>query len=232
VNHDRRPAPDTRTRIVVADDHTLFRQGLVEIISTDREFVVVGEAGSGPEAIELVGRLRPDIVILDIEMPGPGARAVVSEIDRRFPDTRIAILTMHDDAALLAELLERGAAAYLLKSIARIELLAALHSIRRPGGNVTLSVSRETIDQLGRGRPDQALLSEREHEVLRLAAAAMTNAQIGARLYIAEATVKRHLTHVYAKLGAVSRMDAIRRATFAGLLDGLEAPGHGPAEES
>lgn len=210
----------TPTRIAVADDHTLFRQGLVELISSTGEFEVVGEAASGPEAVAMVGRHRPALLLLDVEMPGPGARATVVELTRLYPQTKIVILTMHDDAKLLHQLLECGAAAFLVKTIARTELLAALHAMRHTGGNVLLSVSRETIDALNRPRsPEHVALSDRELEVLRLTAQALTNSQIAARLYLAEATVKRHLTRIYSKLGAVSRMDAIRKATASGLLE-------------
>ncbi|WP_307848330.1 response regulator transcription factor [Microbispora oryzae] len=220
-------------RIVVADDHTLFRQGLVEMISTTGDFEVVGEASTGPEAILAVGRHRPDILILDVEMPGPGAKATVVELTRLHPETRIAILTMHDDPGLLHELLRCGAAAYLVKTIARSELLAALHALTRDGRNVLLSVSRETIDRLKRNPPEpRTTLSDRELEVLQLTAQALTNSQIAVRLHIAETTVKRHLTKIYGKLGAVSRLDAIRKANAAGLLRGatrFEAAEGGPA---
>ncbi|MEW9532611.1 response regulator transcription factor [Microbispora sp. NPDC049125] len=213
---------DRRARVVVADDHTLFRQGLVEMITVTGDFQVVGEAGSGPETVQAVGRCRPDILLLDVEMPGPGAKATVIELTRLYPETRIAILTMHDDPGLLHELLRCGAAAYLVKTIARSELLAALHALARDGRNVLLSVSRETIDKLKRDSPEpEVALSDRELEVLHLTAQALTNAQIAVRLHIAEATVKRHLTKVYSKLGAVSRLDAIRKANAAGLLRGV-----------
>jgi DNA-binding NarL/FixJ family response regulator len=205
-------------RVIVVDDHTLFRQGLRELLSTDPHFTVVAEGASGPEAVALAGEHRPDVILLDVEMPGAGAKATIKQLRRAAPYTRIVVLTMHDDSALVHELLEGGASAYLVKTIVREELIAAVRSVSRSQSNVLLSVSRETIEGLDRHRPEGGRLSARELDVLRLLAQAMSNAQIGARLFITEGTVKRHLTNIYAKLGAVSRVDAIRKATAARLL--------------
>ncbi|HTZ43048.1 MAG TPA: response regulator transcription factor [Jatrophihabitans sp.] len=204
-------------RLVVADDHTLFRQGLVEMVTAHGDFEVVAQAATGPEAVSLAGRHRPDIVLLDVEMPGRGAGATVAELARLHPEVKTVILTMHEDAGLLRELLESGAAGYLVKTIDRLELLAGLRATFR-GDTVTLSMSRDTLQQLYGRRPADTVLSQRELEVLRLATQALTNSQIASRLYIAEATVKRHLTSIYAKLGAVSRVDAIRKAIAGGVL--------------
>jgi DNA-binding NarL/FixJ family response regulator len=205
-------------RVVVVDDHTLFRQGLRELLSTDPQFTVVAEGANGNEAVALAGEHRPDVILLDVEMPGPGAKATIKQLRRVAPGTRIVVLTMHDDSTMVHELLEGGASAYLVKTIVREELIAAVRSVSRTPGNVLLSVSRETIEGLDRHRPEGGPLSTRELEVLKLLAQAMSNAQIAGRLYITEGTVKRHLTNIYAKLGAVSRVDAIRKATAAKLL--------------
>jgi len=211
-----------RVRIVLADDHTLFREGLRELLSTEPEFEVTGEGSSGDEAIALVERYRPDVLLLDVEMPGPGAKAVISRLRRTHPETVVVVLTMHDAPSILRDLLACGAAAYLVKSIAREELIAAVRSLSRTQDNVLLSVSRETMRSLDRQDEQHTVLSERELEVLRLVATAMSNAQIAGRLYITEGTVKRHLTNIYAKLGAVSRVDAIKKAAQAKLIDGLD----------
>jgi DNA-binding NarL/FixJ family response regulator len=211
-----------RVRIVLADDHTLFREGLRELLSTEPEFEVIGEGSSGDEAIALVRRHRPDVLLLDVEMPGPGAKAVVSRLRQTHPHTVVVVLTMHDAPSILRDLLACGAAAYLVKSIAREELIAAVRSLSRTQDNVVLSVSRETMRSLDRQDEQHTVLSERELEVLRLVAAAMSNAQVAGRLFITEGTVKRHLTNIYAKLGAVSRVDAIKKAAQAKLIDGLD----------
>ncbi|MEV4053544.1 response regulator transcription factor [Amycolatopsis sp. NPDC049688] len=213
---------EPKVTIVVADDHTLFRQGLRELLSTDPGFEVIGEAAHGEEAIALVQRHRPAILLLDVEMPGPGAKAVIERVRRTCPDTAVVILTMHDAPALVRDLLDRGAAAYLVKNIARDELIAAIRSVSRSKDNVLLSIPRATMESLERQQEQRTLLSQRELEVLRLVATAMSNAQIASRLFISEGTVKRHLTNIYGKLGAVSRVDAIKKAVKARLIEGLD----------
>jgi len=208
--------------IVVVDDHTLFRHGLREILQTEPLFQVVGEGASGSQAVELAERLQPDVILLDVEMPGPGARTTISQVRYVSPFTKVVILTMHDDPVFVHDLLESGASAYMVKTVAKDELIAAIRSVGRNDGNVLLSVSRTTIERLDRQQSAGKLLSERELEVLRLLAKAKSNAQIAAELYITAGTVKRHLTNIYAKLGAVSRMDAVRKAAAAHLIKGVE----------
>lgn len=205
-------------RVVVVDDHTLFRDGIKELLSIVGGFDVVGEGSRGDQVIELVTRLQPDILLLDVEMPGPGPRVVLRDLARTGVSTRVVVLTMHEEPAMVQDLLDRGAAAYLVKSIAGTELVAALRAVCRTDDTVLLRVSRETFGGLNRSRPAANPMSEREVEVLTLAARALSNGQIATRLFITEGTVKRHLTNIYAKLGAVSRIDAIRKAGAQRLL--------------
>ncbi|MCE7002299.1 response regulator transcription factor [Kibdelosporangium philippinense] len=211
----------TPVRLVVVDDHTLFREGVREMLQTAPNFQVVGEGESGAQAITLAGELQPDVVLLDVEMPGPGVAVTIKQIRFTAPFTKIVILTMHDDPVLVHDLLELGASAYLVKTVGKDELVAAVRSVARGDGNVLLSVSRMTIEGLDR-QHESKIISGRELEVLRLLAKAKSNAQIAAELYIAPGTVKRHLTNIYAKLGAVSRMDAVRKAVAARLIKGVE----------
>jgi DNA-binding NarL/FixJ family response regulator len=206
-------------RVMVADDHTLLREGLRELLTTDPAFVVVADAATGSDVVARATEQRPDLLLLDVQMPGPGAKAVVEQVRQSSPDTKIIILTMHDDPVLVRELLESGASAYLLKTIARAELLAAVRAVIRSPDNVVLSVSRRSIGRLE--REPEALsspLSPRELDVLRGVARALSNAQLAAELFITESTVKRHLTNIYAKLGAASRVDALLKARAAGLI--------------
>ena len=206
--------------VVLVDDHALFREGVAELLASDRIFRIVAQGSDSAEALALVSEHRPDVVLVNVEMPGPGARATVSRLRREHPDTRVIVLTMHAKPELVRELLDQGASAFLAKTITRLELIAAVRSVATSLGNVLLWVPRRTIDQLDNPSPSTGL-STREHEVLRLAALAMSNAQIGSRLLITEGTAKRHLTNIYAKLGAISRVDAIRKATTAGLIPSI-----------
>jgi DNA-binding NarL/FixJ family response regulator len=206
-------------RVMVADDHTLLRDGLRELLTTDPAFVVVADAATGPDVVARAGEVRPDLLLLDVQMPGPGAKSVVDQVRAASPETKIIILTMHDDPALVRQLLESGASAYLLKTIARAELLAAVHAVVRSPDNVVLSVSRRTIGRLDKeSEAPPSPLSPRELDVLRGVARALSNAQLASELFITENTVKRHLTNIYAKLGAASRVDALLKARAAGLI--------------
>lgn len=208
--------------VVLVDDHALFREGVAELLASDKTFHVVAQGSDGAEALALVTEHRPDVVLVDVEMPGPDAPATVSRLRREHPDTRVIVLTMHDKPELVRELLSQGASAFLVKSITRLELIAAVRSVVISPGNVVLSVSRRTINHLENPPPTTAL-SGRELEVLRLAALAMSNAQIGKRLRITEGTVKRHLTNIYAKLGTTSRVGAIRKATATHLIPSIDS---------
>lgn len=216
---------ERQIRVALADDHTLMRHGVREMLTTDPEIRVVAEGATGDQAIEILREYQPDVLLLDIEMPGPGAVAVIRRAAVLSPGTRIIVLTMHDDSDLVYELLDCGAAAYLLKTILRDELIAAVRStVRSPATNVLVSVSRQTLERLDRqrARDPEPVLTCRELEVLRLIAEALSNSQIAARLYISEATVKRHATNIFAKLGAVSRVDAIRKATARRILKPMD----------
>ncbi|HEV2885569.1 MAG TPA: response regulator transcription factor [Jatrophihabitans sp.] len=205
-------------RIVLVDDHNLFRAGVAELLRSVPGFVVEAEGASGTDAIALCRQLHPHVLIMDVEMPGPGAQATVQQVSRDSPSTRIIVLTMHDNGELVRELISSGASAYLHKSAGQAELSAAVNSVMCSPDQVLVAVSRASM--LGPDRPDPTLglVSARELEVLALLAQGMSNSEIAAKLFISDSTVKRHLTNVYAKLGAVSRVDAVRKAQEANLL--------------
>jgi DNA-binding NarL/FixJ family response regulator len=207
---------DDPTKVLLVDDHALFREGVAEIFAADEELQVVGEASNGEEAVELARREKPDVVLLDVEMPGMGAEETLRGIVRASPSTKVIVLTMHDESHLVGNLMALGARAYVVKSATKDELLSTVRIVDRNPDRVVLSVSRETLERL-EGRQKE-VLSARELEVLSLAAKGLSNIQIASRLYISEGTVKRHLTNIYAKLGVVSRVDAINKATAAGLI--------------
>jgi len=206
----------TPTRVVIADDHTLFREGVVEICQAETELRIVGQADSGDGAIALVQETKPDVVLLDVEMPGPGPEETLGRILRDPSSPRVAILTMHDDARMVNRLLSLGAQAFISKSATREELLAAVLALRRDRDQVVLSVPKSTMSQLR--KPVDGPLSARELEVLGLVARGLSNAQIATELFISEGTVKRHLTNIYLKLEVRSRMHAINKAVAMRLL--------------
>ena len=203
-------------RVLLADDHAMFRQGIREMLSTDEGIEVVGEAQNGQEAVTLVQELRPDVVLLDVEMPVMGAEGAIEGIRRVSPDSKVLVLTMHDEPRLVRRLLGLGADAYIVKSASREALLAAVRTVHGTEDRVVLSVSRSTANRLEGSERD--MLSVRELEVLLLVARAMSNSQIASHLHISEATIKRHLTNIYAKLGVASRADAAKKALESGLI--------------
>ena len=208
-----------RIKVLLADDHTMFRQGLKEMLSTDGHIEVVGEAENGKEAVALAREMRPDVVILDVEMPVIGAAEAMKRLLEISPPPRILRVTMYDNPRLVRELLARGASGYLVKSASLEDLLAAVHTAASsppgPGGqNVILAIPRGVLERTEQhGEED---LSGRELEILLLAARGLSNRRIGDVLHLSEATVKRHLANVYAKIKVNSRGEAARRALSEG----------------
>jgi DNA-binding NarL/FixJ family response regulator len=209
-------AGDPPIRVLVGDDHTLFREGIIEILAREPDLTVVGDADSGPSAVAVAERTAPDVVVLDVEMPGPGAEETIRDILRPRPEVRIVVLTMHDDPNLVERLLDAGAHAYVIKGAGREELLGAIRGVMKSDRHVVISVSRETMTRLR--EPAASPLSPRELEVLTAVSAGLNNAQIAARLFITEGTVKRHLTNIYMKLEVTTRMNAINKAIAMGLI--------------
>ena len=203
-------------RIAIADDHDLFREGIVAIFEHDPRIVVVGQACDGDGALAVATREDPDIVLLDVEMPGPPVMTTIRRIRRLAPRSKIVVLTMHRDNVLRSELHRAGVAAFLTKSTPSARLLLALHRVADAADPVGAPVEDHETDAAAEPR---SLISAREHEVLRLIARAHSNAEIAKVMCITEGTVKRHTSNLYTKLGAVSRMDAVQRAMRIGILD-------------
>lgn len=205
-------------RILIVDDHELFRDGLREILATYPDFTVAGEAGSQAEALaEVAGSTGIDVMLLDVGIPDGPVTATVAAVRELRPELSVIILTMYNDGDILRSLLALGIRGYLLKTASRHELASAIRAARSKGNKVTLAVGPEILVE-GRGPDSPPRLSQPEADVLRLAARALTNAQIGRELSLSEPTVKRHMRGIFAKLGAVSRIDAVNKATEAGLL--------------
>lgn len=198
-------------RVVIADDHTLFRDGLKELL-VGSGFDVVADAADGSAALSQIAQQRPDIALLDVQMPGPGPISLLEQAHGHSPDTRVIFLSMHEPPELVQELESRGAAAYLRKTIERDVLSATIKAAA-----VGMVLRQHSPRQAATGTP----LTSKEIELLQLVARSYSNRQIAAALYISESTVKRHLTSVYNKLGATSRVEALSRAIRNGLISGL-----------
>ncbi len=207
---------DHRITVLLVDDHTLVRDGIRELLSLERDIVVIGEAADSEGAISVVRQHNPGIVLLDVEIPGRQAADTVTRMLAVSPDSRIIILSMYDGHHLLRRLISVGVRGYLLKNISAQELISAIRSVHVAPDRMVLSISRESMAQMQDGV--DAVLSTHELDVLRLVARALSNGQIATRLGISEAMVKRHLHSVFVKLGAVSRIDAVNKAAAASLI--------------
>lgn len=202
---------DSRITILLVDDHALVREGLREILQMQPDMRVVGEAEDSAATVALAETQQPDIVLLDIEIPGNDVTTTVNQIKSRSPGSRVIILSMYEGPQLVRALLAAGIRGYLLKSIHWEELVVAIRAIRADDDRIILGVSRESLTNV-QSEPSRATLSARELEVLNLVAQALSNGQIASRLQLTEATVKRHLRNIFVKLGAVSRLNAVNKA--------------------
>ena len=215
-------------RVLLADDHAVLRSGLRLLLSTQDDFEVVGEAGSGIEALELAASQQPDLILLDLSMPGLGGLEALPSLRRRAPRARILILTMHEDPQYLQQVLKNGAAGYVLKKAADVELLSAVRAVLRGEVYVHPSMTRgllegmlpeeETSDDLQRW----STLSEREQEVLRQVAYGYTSSQIATALNLSAKTVETYRARGLEKLGFTDRVSLVRFALRNGLISAVE----------
>jgi DNA-binding NarL/FixJ family response regulator len=210
------PAPETGrpVSLLIVGPPTLFLDGLRGILETEAGIAVVGAAGTPQAALALASAAEPRVVLLDMEMVGGYPGQLIRQLRACTPRSRVIVLSTNEDARVVHELLSLGISAYLPKTVTRQELLSAVCGT--DDGRITLSLSRLGLEQISRTAVGP--LSGRERDVLALAAEALTNAQIASRLRITEGTVKRHLRNIFAKLGAVSRIDAVNKAIAASLI--------------
>lgn len=207
------PAP---LRIVLADDHTVMRAGLVALLGSEPTLDIVGEASNGREAVDLVGRLRPDVALLDLRMPVLDGVGATTEIVAGPAPTRVLILTTYDTDADIERGVEAGATGYLLKDATREQLVDAIHAASRGETVLAPRVAQRLVAKMR--RPAPVALTARESDVLEAVADGLSNAEIGRRLFIGEATVKTHLLRIFAKLDVNDRTRAVVVALDSGLL--------------
>ncbi|MFE2185705.1 response regulator [Streptomyces sp. NPDC059455] len=203
-------------RVLLADDHPVVREGLSAMLDSAEGITVVGQAGSGEEAVVQAVALRPDITLLDLRMGGMDGVEATGQILRQVPSCKVVIVTTYEDDSDILRAVEAGAAGYLLKGSSRQELIDAVQTAAR--GETVLTPS--LAGKLFRTRaPEPSPLSGREREVLRLVGRGLTNAEIGAELFVSEATVKTHLLRSFKKLGVSDRTAAVMKAMEHGLLN-------------
>ena len=202
--------------VLIVEDHPVVRTGIRGMLAGQPDFEVVGEAVNGQEAVDLVGRLNPDVVLMDLRMPGTDGVAATSRIRKDYPGTRVLVLTTSDSGADILRAVEAGATGYVLKDAPREELYGAIRAAAEGKPLLAPDVAAHLVERVR--WPSDEGLSGREVEVLDLVARGKGNKEIARTLWISEATVKSHLLHVYEKLGAADRASAVAVAMQRGLL--------------
>lgn len=218
-------------RVLLVDDQTLIRQGIALLLELEPDLEVVGAVDDGRAAIEAVERLHPDVVLMDVRMPGMDGVTATRELSRRFPDVGVIILTTFDDDEYVFEGLKAGARGYLLKDISSEEMAEAVRTVARGEALIQPSIARKVVAEFSRlavstpPAPDRMAtklpntLTERELDVLKALARGMSNKEIAAALVITEGTVKTHISNILAKLDVRDRTQAVLKAQQLRLLD-------------
>jgi two-component system response regulator NreC len=219
------PQARGKIRVLLADDHAIVRQGVKMILSNEPDIEVVGEADDGLQAVEMAKRLKPDVAVLDISMPGINGIEATRQIRAALPNVHVLALTMHADDTYVFQLLKAGGSGYVLKRAAATDLVQAVHAARRGEAFLYPAVAKAVVaDYLkrlesGEGRESYDGLTEREREILTLVAEGATNQEISQKLYISVKTVQTHRTHIMEKLNLHDRTMLVRYAIRKGLIE-------------
>ena len=208
--------------IFLADDHGVLRAGLRALLNSEDDLEVVGEAASGDEALRLAAELRPDIVLLDLNMPGPGGIEITRQLREVLPETRVLVLTVHEDEGLLREAIDVGASGYIIKRAVESELINAIRAVARGDLYIhpamTRALLREPAKRTRAPAGAQESLTPRETDVLRLIVRGYTNRQAAEELGLSVRTIETHRANLMGKLGLKSRVELVRWAADNDLL--------------
>lgn len=207
-------------RLLVADDHPVVRDGLIAILGTQPDFVVVGAAATGGEVVAQAAALAPDVVLLDLEMPEMDGVEAMRRLRATYPEVRVVVFTAFDTDERILDAVRAGAQGYLLKGAPREDIFNAVRVVHAGGSLLQPLVASRLLQQVRQAPPAARppLLTPREHDVLRLLAQGQQNKEIAATLAISERTVKFHVSTILEKLGAGNRTEAVARATQQGLV--------------
>jgi DNA-binding NarL/FixJ family response regulator len=205
-------------RILVADDHPMLREGLVAVLSTQPDFDVIGEAADGAEVVRLAEALRPDVILLDLEMPDVDGVAALEGLRDAGSEARAVVFTAYDTDERILRSLRAGARGYLLKGASRQEIFDAVRTVHAGGSLLEPGVTTRLLDHVREGGAQTEPLTPRELEVLALISEGLHNSEIAGRLFVTERTVKFHVSSILAKLGADNRTEAVALAARRGLI--------------
>ena len=205
-------------RILVADDHPMLREGLVAVLSTQPDFDVIGEAADGAEVVRLAEALRPDVILLDLEMPDVDGVAALEGLRDAVSAARAIVFTAYDTDERILRSLRAGARGYLLKGASRQEIFDAVRTVHAGGSLLEPGVTTRLLDHVREGGEQAEPLTPRELEVLALISEGLHNSEIAGRLFVTERTVKFHVSSILAKLGADNRTEAVALAARRGLI--------------
>jgi NarL family two-component system response regulator LiaR len=218
-------------RLLIVDDHTIVRKGIKVLVATEKDMQVVGEAENGAEAVEKAASLKPDVILMDLVMPGMDGIEATGRITAQQPEARILVLTSFaaDDKVFPA--VKAGALGYLLKDSSPAQLLEAIRQVHRGEPSLEPAIARKVLQELsnpGQGKPTAEPLTQRELEVLRLISQGLSNKEIAAKIFVAEWTVRTHVSNILSKLHLASRTQAALYALRSGLASLDDVPARRP----